>query len=204
MSQRWFAWPGGCLLVFIFVLSVVSGPMVRASDDSKQDSRFYAREYMSETEALSYQKESKSDRVKVRQIRLNKEEVQTVRKRQRVTMYTDKYRIMELYKKGADEPYRYVLPIQETGQHEFMDLMYGVNKDGTIHRIDLLVYREPYGSEVESRRFMRQFEGRSLEDSKFRVNLDVIHIAGATISAHSVARGTRRVLEILRLRDMIP
>ena len=192
------------LVLSFFVLVLIGSPLLAEEGSDEKDTRFYAREYMSETEALSYQKESDSDRVKTKTIRLNKKEVRRVRKNQRVKMYTDTYRIHRIFREGADQPYRYALPIQETGQHEFMDLIYGVNKDGTIHRIDLLVYREPYGSEIESRRFMRQFEGRSLEDSEFRVNLDVIHIAGATISAQSVARGTRRVLEILRLRDMIP
>lgn len=175
-------------------------PVVWAEEE---ESKFYARRYMSETEALSYQR-TENDRVETVEITLSDTDMRIIRDRQRVNIFTDEYTLYKLYRPDESEPYRYAMPIQYTGQHEFMDLMYGVNADGSVNRIDLMVYREPYGGEVKSRRFMRQFEGRSLEDSEFRVNLDVIHIAGATISARSVASGTRTVLEILRINGYIP
>lgn len=178
-----------------------ASPGLAAEKDT--DSKFHARRYMSETEALSYQTQS-GNRVEETTITISDSQIKTLRKRQRVNVYTDQYTLYKIFRSGESEPYRYAMPIQETGQHKFMDIMYGVNADGTINRIDLMVYREPYGGEVKSRRFMQQFEGRSLKDSEFRINLDVVHIAGATISARSVSSGTRKVLEILRLKGYIP
>lgn len=191
----------GLISIIIFLLSV--GPVLIPAHASsgEEDARFHAREYMSETEALEYQTEPNT-RVERDTIVLSSEQVKTLRERQRVKVYTNTYTVYKLFREGDDEPYRFAVPLQETGQHEFMDLMYGVNRDGTINRIDLMVYREPYGSEIESRRFMEQYEGRSLRDSEFRLNLDVVHIAGATISARAVNSGTRRVLEILRMKDL--
>jgi len=185
--------------IICLILVAVFPCFTSASD---QESKFYARRYLSETEALSYQ-HKQSDRVVRNRLELSDSDIQTIRSRYHVNVFTDSYTLYKIYKQDQSEPYRYVIPIQQSGQHEFIDLMYGVNADGTVNRIDLLVYREPYGGEVRSRRFMEQFEGRSLEDSEFRVNLDVIHISGATISSKSVARGTRKVLGMLKLKGYI-
>ncbi len=173
-------------------------------DEDVDESQFYARRHLSDTEALELQLESDSDRVERDVLTLDSEEIGDLRSTYRVRVFSDSYPIHKIYREGEEEPYRYAIPLQQPGQHEFMDLMYGIDADGTVHRIDLVVYREPYGGEVASRRFMRQFEDRSLNDSQFRVNLDVIHIAGATISAQSVARGTRKVLGLLRMKGLIP
>lgn len=159
--------------------------------------------YLSEEEAVRLQMDSEKDRFEKIDVELSDTEIEFVRKKYRIRMFTDEYRIYAFYKKGSSKPYRHAIFLQEPGQHQYIDLMYGVNPDGEIHRIDVLVYREPYGDEVQSRRFMRQFEGKSLRNSKFMVNQDIIHIVGATISTHSVSRAARRALGILELRGYI-
>ncbi|MBL4888787.1 MAG: FMN-binding protein [Candidatus Lindowbacteria bacterium] len=181
---------------FIFVIS--------SSAHAADKSQFFSRIYMTETEAVRNQlQHPESDRVEADTFLLTAEQVKAVKKRQRVRMFTDVVRYYRIYKKGDTILYRYAVFLQEPGQHEYMDLMYGVNTNGAISRVDLLVYREPYGGEIESRRFMRQFEGKNLGNSKLRVNRDVIHIVGATISSKSAARGARKVLGILKIKGMI-
>lgn len=197
------------IAVSIFFLATGAFVPVYSADaplDEKPDkyeSKFYAREYLSETDALNLQKKSSDDRVTADAITLEKSEIESIRDNQRVGIFSNEFTVFKLRETGNDQPYRYVIKLRQPGQHEFMDLMYGVNPDGSIHRIDLMVYREPYGGEVKSRRFMRQFEDRTLKSSEFRVNVDVIHIAGATISAKSVSRGARKVLAILKIKDYI-
>jgi hypothetical protein len=174
-------------------------PVVAAEEE---EGKFRPRVYLTEEEAVDYQTQE-GDRVEKTTFTLSDTDMKKLRKRQRVNIFTDEYTLYKIYRPDESEPYRYAIPIQQPGQHEYMDLMYGVNADGTINRIDLMVYREPYGGEVRSRRFMQQYEGRSLEDSEFRVNLDIIHIAGATISAKAVSSGTRKVLEMLHLEGYV-
>lgn len=180
---------------FVLLGLVVCATAASAADTAPQ---FFARVYLSETEAVELQKERPEDRVRERRVVLSETQVAAIKREQRVRMFTNEYRVYELYAPGESEPYRRAIPLQEPGQHEYLDVMYGVNADGTIHRIDLMVYREPYGGEIAQRRFMRQFEGKSLKNARLRVNMDVIHIVGATISSHSVSNGARRALGIVQ------
>lgn len=159
---------------------------------------------MSETEAVRLQMDAAGDHVRTLVLTLTDTEVLSLKKYQRVKMFTREYRVHVLSKAKDGPAYRYAIFLQEPGQHEYMDLVYGVDPGGEIHRVDLLVYREPYGGEIEGRRFMKQFEGKSLSNAKFRVNSDVVHIVGATISANSVSFAARRALGILQLRGYIP
>jgi hypothetical protein len=196
----------------VLVVPVLIAGTVEISDAKTEDplkekpdhleTKFYERTYLSETEALDRQTDS-GDRVVETTITLSDEQVKRLQTEQRVGVFSKEYTVYEIYpSEDAEEPYRYAIPLKQPGQHEYMDLMYGVDKEGKIHRIDLMIYREPHGMEIESRRFMAQFEGRSLESSQFQVNYDVIHIAGATISSKSTARGARKVLAILGMKGL--
>ena len=99
--------------------------------------------------------------------------------------------------------------IQNTiGKHKHMTYMVGVNQQGEVTNVELLVYRESRGSEVGRKRFNYQFQGKDLSDP-IRINRDVINISGATMSrslyecrnqARSGAR--RRVLsQTTRIRE---
>ncbi len=57
----------------------------------------------------------------------------------------------------------------------------------------LAVYREPYGGEVAYDAWRKQFRGKSAADS-LRVGREIRSISGATISAHAVTLGVRRLL----------
>lgn len=66
-----------------------------------------------------------------------------------------------------------------------------------IKDIEVLVYREPYGGEVQYEAFRRQFRGKNGGD-RLRVGSDIKNISGATISSNSVTNGVRRLLAVLR------
>ncbi|MFB6345422.1 MAG: FMN-binding protein [bacterium] len=176
--------------------------MVSNGAQAAKESKFYARRYMTKQQAIQKQKRSPEDVVQADTMVLTDSDQRRIFDQWRVRFHTDTHVIHQIFSPDSDEPYRFAVFLQQPGQHEYMDLMYGINRDGTVHRIDLLVYREPHGGEVKQRRFMRQFENRSLQDSEFRVNVDVVHISGATISAKSIARGTRKVLGMLRTKGL--
>ncbi|MCW5782670.1 MAG: FMN-binding protein [Nitrospirales bacterium] len=84
--------------------------------------------------------------------------------------------------------------VQNTiGKHKPMTYMVGVDPDGEITNVEVLVYRESRGSEVGKKRFNYQYQGKTVEDP-IRINRDVINISGATMSVRSMSAGVKRAL----------
>ena len=68
-----------------------------------------------------------------------------------------------------------------------------VSPSGGIRSVEILVYRESQGSEVQDPKFLKQFEGKVLADP-IRPGKDIQNISGATLSVRSVSLGSRRAL----------
>ncbi|MGP0592258.1 FMN-binding protein [Nitrospira sp. T9] len=84
--------------------------------------------------------------------------------------------------------------IQNTiGKHKAMTYMVGVDPDGEVTNVEVLVYRESRGSEVGKKRFNYQYQGKTVEDP-IRINRDIINISGATMSVRSMSAGVKRAL----------
>ena len=87
--------------------------------------------------------------------------------------------------------------IQNTiGKHKPMTYMVGVDPDGEVINVEVLVYRESRGSEVRTDRFNYQYEGKTLYDP-IRINRDIINISGATMSVRSMSAGVKRTLVLV-------
>ena len=87
--------------------------------------------------------------------------------------------------------------IQSTiGKHKPMTYMVGVDKKGHVMNVELLVFREARGSEVRTKRFNYQYEGKTVLDP-VRINRDIINISGATMSVRSMSAGVKRVLVLI-------
>lgn len=87
----------------------------------------------------------------------------------------------------------YAVIDQEVGKTEPITFMTALDAQGKVIAVEILVYREPYGSEVHQKSFLRQYKGKTLKDP-VRAGQDIKHISGATISSHSVSRGVKRAL----------
>ena len=87
--------------------------------------------------------------------------------------------------------------IQNTiGKHKPMTYMVGVDVHGRVSNVELLVFREARGSEVRTKRFNVQYEGKTVLDP-VRINRDIINISGATMSVRSISAGVKRVLVLV-------
>ena len=87
--------------------------------------------------------------------------------------------------------------IQNTiGKHKPMTYMVGVDRNGHVVNVELLVFREARGSEVRTKRFNYQYEGKTVLDP-VRINRDIINISGATMSVRSMSAGVKRVLVLI-------
>jgi hypothetical protein len=90
----------------------------------------------------------------------------------------------------------YALVQHTIGKHKPMTYMVGVDHTGHVLNVELLVFREARGSEVRTKRFNVQYEGKTVLDP-VRINKDIINISGATMSVRSMTAGIKRVLVLI-------
>jgi electron transport complex protein RnfG len=104
---------------------------------------------------------------------------------------------------GATVVDGYAVVVDEVGQHEPITFGVLTDKDGRVVRIEVMAYREAYGAEVRSQRFLRQYQGRTLTDLD-QPSGDVDAISGATISCNSTRRAVKRALQQIELLRATP
>lgn len=79
---------------------------------------------------------------------------------------------------------------------DFFDYMIIYNLDLSIKTIQVLAYREDYGGEIASNRWLKQFVGKkNAEEMKF--GQDIQGISGATISARSLTFDVQEVSKFM-------
>jgi Na+-transporting NADH:ubiquinone oxidoreductase subunit NqrC len=74
-----------------------------------------------------------------------------------------------------------------------IDYAVALEPDGHIRRVEIMQYRESYGGEIASPRWLEQFVGKTSQD-RLEVDRDIRNISGATLSSHHVTEGIKRVL----------
>ena len=79
------------------------------------------------------------------------------------------------------------------GKHELIDYAVAIAADGKIQQIEILEYRENYGSQIRNAKWREQFKGKT-SAAKLKLNDDVYNISGATISCRNVTDGVKCVL----------
>ena len=67
------------------------------------------------------------------------------------------------------------------------DYLILIDKNLIIKKSKILIYREDYGGEIGSKRWLKQFIGKTTTD-KLQYEKDIIAISGATISARSMTK----------------
>lgn len=85
---------------------------------------------------------------------------------------------------------------EEIGLFKFITFLVHVDPEGKVGQAAVLTYREPRGMEVRRRRFLKQYEGKTVEDP-ISLNRDIVNIAGATLSARALSAGVKKVLHFI-------
>lgn len=91
----------------------------------------------------------------------------------------------------------YAVLDKEIGLHELIDYGVRFGLTGTVERVEIREYREPYGDEVRSERFRKQFVGKTANDP-ITAGKDIDIISGATYSSKAVALGVKRDALVLK------
>ena len=99
---------------------------------------------------------------------------------------------LELYAVSTinQPPKAYLCLVKAPSKVDTFTFMIIYNLDLTIRHVELLEYKENYGGEISSKRFLRQFQGKSGADH-MELGQDIDGISGATISVQSIIRGIR-------------
>jgi len=85
------------------------------------------------------------------------------------------------------------------GKADDFDFLVLFDTDLIIVKTKILIYREDYGGEIGSKRWLKQFTGKSKND-QIQYEKDIIAISGATISANAM---TIAVNNLLRTMDIL-
>ncbi len=158
-----------------------------------KDDDFKYEEFMTEEEALKVVM-PKSQLVRKELIRLNPEKKELIEQRIGWKFPEDSF---ELYiGQTGDKIDGYAMIHHTIGKYKPMTYMVGVDAKGTCTDVELLVFRDAKGSEVRTKRFNSQYEGKTVSDP-IRINKDIINISGATMSVRSMSAGVKRVLVLI-------
>ncbi|MDO7086653.1 FMN-binding protein [Pseudocolwellia sp. AS88] len=83
---------------------------------------------------------------------------------------------------------------QVIGKHENIDLAVSISKEGNVTGIEVLTYRESYGSQIMHPKWRAQFHGKN--SSEFlKLDKQIKNISGATLSCRHVTDGINRLNE---------
>jgi Na+-translocating ferredoxin:NAD+ oxidoreductase subunit G len=91
----------------------------------------------------------------------------------------------------------YAILDQQIGLHE--DIDYGVRfgVGGAVERVEIMVFREPYGDQVRGERFRNQFVGKTANDPMV-AGQDIVIVSGASYSSKALALGIKRDTLVLQ------
>ena len=98
----------------------------------------------------------------------------------------------EIYsvQQGNSKPFAFVLFAEAMSKVDTFNYLIIFKTDGKIEKVSVLLYKENYGGEIASKRFLRQFEGKS-NGLNLEYNQDIDGISGATISVQAITRDIR-------------
>lgn len=130
-----------------------------------------------------------SDEVEVHPINLDHAKADVKQKLQKDRVY----RITD-----ADDFVGYAYVGYAPSKEREFDYLLVFNPELTIKTGKILIYRETFGREIDSPRWLKQFEGMS-PASTFKFGEDIDGISGATISARSMTHAVQKALKNMGL-----
>ncbi len=158
---------------------------------TEQDFKY--EEFMTEEESLKTVL-PKSQRIRKELIRLTQGKKELIEQRIGWKFPEESF---ELYiGETGDKVDGYAMIHNTIGKYKHMTYMVGVDAQGRCTDVELLVFRDAKGSEVRTKRFNSQYDGKTVFDP-IRINKDIINISGATMSVRSMSAGVKRVLVLV-------
>lgn len=104
---------------------------------------------------------------------------------------------VKVYRISAeDKIIGWAVVLDEMGKVKPITFLVGIDTQGKIAGMSILEYRDMFGSEIRRRSFLRQFQGKSLDD-KISIGADIDAVTSATISSQAAASAVRKAILII-------
>ena len=182
------------LLLSLSVSLVLFSPnAVTAQTEAEPADNFQLQTYLTEEQALALVF-PECDEIVTDEFVMSPEEKNSLEKLLSRRLYEDGFRTVYRKEKGTIQGYAIIT--EEIGKFHPFTFIVGVDMDGEITNIAVLIYRESRGGEIAKKRFLYQFMGKSFKNP-IRINKDIINITGATMSVQYMCAGVRKVLAVI-------
>lgn len=89
-------------------------------------------------------------------------------------------------------PAGWVVFDQVVGKFELIDYAVGLDVQGAVTGVEVLVYRESHGAEIRNAAWRRQFVGRRAP-GQMRFEDEIRNVSGATLSCRHLTEGVQRI-----------
>ena len=97
---------------------------------------------------------------------------------------------------NSDSTYYYAILDNVKGKSMPITFLALFDNKGDIFDVSIIKYREPYGGEIRSKNWLKQFIGYK-DTSNYKISDGIHSISGATISVHSVSKGIHKLALII-------
>ena len=93
--------------------------------------------------------------------------------------------------------------VEEIGKHRPITFVVGLRPDRTVEDVAVMAYREAYGGEIASKRFLKQYAGKK-PGADLRSPGGIQNVAGATLSVEAASRAVHKAQAIAAVLDAEP
>ena len=181
------------LLSLLVVSSAFIPDTAKAQTEQEPADNFQLQAYLTEEQALALIF-PECDEIVTDEFVMTPEEKSSLEKLLSRRLYEDGFRTYIGKRDGSIQGYAIIT--EEIGKFHPFTFVVGVDADGKITNIAILVYRESRGGEIAKKRFLYQFMGKSFKNP-IRINKDIINVTGATMSVQCMCAGVRKVLGVI-------
>ena len=116
----------------------------------------------------------------------------------RPSMWEERYAVFTASRGGTSVGRAVV--VEEIGKHRPITFVVGLRPDRSVQDVAVMAYREAYGGEVRTTRFLRQYRGKTPAD-QLRSGSEIRNIAGATLSVDAASRAVRKAQALAAALD---
>lgn len=124
-------------------------------------------------------------------VTLTKDQRTQIEKKSRVSVRSSDQKVWAAYTK--DTFLGWFIVDEVIGKHDLITWSLALTEDGHVKQVEILTYRENYGSEIRDSKWRAQFAGKT-SASPVVADKDIKTISGATLSSRHVTDGVRRLL----------
>jgi Na+-translocating ferredoxin:NAD+ oxidoreductase RnfG subunit len=127
---------------------------------------------------------------------LSDEQIKAVEEKAQVTFEGSHSTDIQLYTAEKDgQTLGFVFEDRVIGKWGPIHYLLGLDPQGTVLDVVILDYQEIRGRPIAKKRFLRQYQKKSIHDS-VRLRKDIDGVTGATISSRSLTDGIRKLLNV--------